>query len=331
MQGILNAPRVRWWLTGAALAGAMRLVLQALAFVLLTPTDTRGYTDFLNAAGWMLCLAWVMATVAIASSAWAAGVAGQMRQTPWRVAATVATGVVTVGVFVAVVGGAASDHAPGDALQAIGFVLWALVLLAWMVQRATDAGRLVDHGVDGALLLGGVALLCGAVDAAVPGPTVGDITPAVVGIAFAIIGSLIAVAALQQVRHAGLMVPELGVVQGALSLLAASDLLYAIFIELEVQPSGALNILRAGMAIASVVGAAAGGVLAWAAAPILWDKQPIPSITPDRAPAGTHSPPGFPTPFYTCSNCGWRLERGIRFCPQCGRPVGNVAQPGQQS
>ena len=65
-----------------------------------------------------------------------------MRQTLWRVAATVATGVVAVGVLVAVAGGAAGDHAPGDVLQTVGFVLWALMLLAWMVQPATDADRL---------------------------------------------------------------------------------------------------------------------------------------------------------------------------------------------
>jgi hypothetical protein len=329
----LSAPLVRRILAWAALLGAIGYALQALAFILLSPTGGAGYLDSLDAAEWMWFLAWVVATTALAWSAWRSGLHGQMQLLPWRMAAAVATGVVAVGVLVVAAGGAQGDYTPGDVVQTVGLVMWAGLLVGWFIHRTTVAGRVADRSVDGALILGALALLGQAVETAVPGPQVGDTTPAVVGLVFALVGMVAAVVAMQRIKPRFAVLSELGVIQAALAFNNIGLIIQIIVVELVVQPNGTITGIRVGMAIPQVIFAVSFAAIAWAAAPGLWEKGAIPEPPPASDPNNLvhyeRPADASAAPWIPCPRCGQAMSPDARFCSRCGQTmVGPVPNDG---
>jgi len=324
MQGIFRPVLVRRMLAVAAALAALSLAARGLALVLVSSTNSRNSVDMLTAGGWVWCVAWVTAACALAWEAWDAGISGRTHDLSWRLAAAASTLVIAIGALVTAAGGTNADNTVGNVVQAMGIIMWALVLVAVLLYRMQVTRGNVNRQEAGALTLGAVALVCIAVSVATPGPSLGDVTPAVVGAVFSAIGFGLAAWALMHGYRPGRQVVEIPTIIGAMIIMSLNGVLGAVAFPLVIRASASLTSIRIGLSVPQFAAAIGLAILAWAAVPSLWDTHPIaagPGAGPD-----TPASPWMMTPHF-CPYCGAPLAFAMRFCPHCGHPINAHTPP----
>jgi hypothetical protein len=284
-------------------------VLDAIGFAVLSgPDRVRTTNDLLTAGSWLAAVALGLGVVGIG---WVLGASLLRRRRADAVeagAAAASTMLIMIGLLVS------AATSPGGSEGAN--VVAAVGIGGWAALCVTKAGRrsLVEEAEHGLVrqaalwLVAGAGLVVLAVAIGLPNASVNDQGLSIATAVLWVLGLAAIAEALVFARRRRFIVsrrfPELlaGIVTLAASYVAAVVVAGVAF-----GPGGSLTGVRVGVPIVSVIAAAGFVLLALAA----WNR--LRELTVGPAP--------------TTAGCGHTVPDGMRFCPECGRPV-VTADPG---
>jgi len=326
----------------AVAAGVLALgeVLVGSGTVIYSFANATTSHDLVTAGGWLFFSGTAVALLAVGIVVWGLVVAQRWGLVREIAAAALGTLLLTIG---ALVTAASPRSTAGDILWALGFGVWA-VLLVVVAARISMARQEFSPSVSTYWLVAAGALVLVAVASGLPAPTRSGNTSAIVGGCLAAVGTGALAAVLLSCRARGLLRSR-AVLTAAVGLivLAAHEVANAVYAAVSFSATSTLADFRITATVASFIGAGAWLVLGLAA----WQQvdgvppwhasarpgvpgqpgPPEPGVPPSSvAPPGSPVPTRPTAPAGQCPRCGAPSAPDARFCSHCGSPLGPPAQ-----